>query len=307
MTDTSPTTDRNAPIAVVTGVNSGIGRATALHLASKGLRVVGTVRAVAKAAKLQAMAAEAGVAVELVELDVADDDSVARGFATIIDRVGTVDLLVNNAGVGPISVAEHCPTGVYLDAFNVNLCGAVRCTQAVLPGMRAGGRGCIVNVGSFTGKVPSAAQSPYVASKYALEGWTEGLAQEVAPFGIRVALLEAGVTRTAIQAKNSETPNASGAYDAHYRRMFAFYVTGLQQPGTDPYDVAAVVHEAYATSEPKLRWVCGWGAAESLEGRARMSDADWIALGAIDPDDDAAYYERFRQLFGLDITPPSPD
>ena len=76
--------------------------------------------------------------------------------------------------------------------------------------------------------------------------------------------------------------------------MFAFYVTGLQQPGTDPFDVAAVVHEAYATAEPQLRWVCGWGAAESIDGRARMSDADWIALGAIDADDDAAYYARFR-------------
>lgn len=300
-----PVPDPHAPVAVVTGVNSGIGRATALHLAGRGMRVVGTVRAVAKAAKLEALAAEAGVAVELVELDVGDDDSVARGFAAIGERVGAVDLLVNNAGVGPIAVAEHCPTSVYLDAFNVNLLGAVRCTQAVLPAMRARGHGCVVNVGSFTGRVPAAAQSPYVASKYALAGWTEGLAQEVASFGVRVALVEAGVTRTAIQAKNSEILNASGAYDAHYRRMFAFYLVGLRQPGTDPFDVAAVIHEAYATDEPKLRWVCGWGAAESIDGRARMSDADWVGLGAVDPDDDAAYYARFRDLFGLDIAPPA--
>jgi len=293
----------SSEVAVVTGVNSGIGRATAIHLASQRMTVFGTVRSVDKAAKLRTMAADAGVTVELVELDVADDESVARGFAQILERVEAVDLLVNNAGVGPIAVAEHCPTSLYLDTINVNLCGAVRGTQAVLPTMRARRRGCIVNIGSFTGKVPAAAQSPYVASKYALEGWTEGLAQELAPFGIRVALLEPGVTRTAIQAKNSEIRNDSGAYDTHYRRMFAFYLAGLAH-GTDPFEVAAVVHEAYTTPNPTLRYVCSWGAAESIQGRARMSDADWVALGAID--DDAEYYARFEELLGLDIAPPPP-
>jgi NAD(P)-dependent dehydrogenase (short-subunit alcohol dehydrogenase family) len=291
----------SANVAVVTGANSGIGRATAIHLATKGLTVYGTVRSVGKADKLRAMAADAGVQVELVELDVADDESVAHGFAQILARVETVDLLVNNAGVGPIAVAEHCPTSLYLDTVNVNLCGPVRCTQAVLPGMRARRRGCIVNIGSFTGKVATMAQSPYAAAKFALEGWTDGLAQEVAPFGIRVALLEPGVTRTAIQAKNSEILNESGAYDAQYRRMFRFYVAGLSQPGTDPFGVAEVVHEAFTTTTPRLRYVCSWGAAESIEGRARMSDADWVGLGAIADDDE--YYERFQELFGLDIGP----
>lgn len=288
-------------VAVVTGVNSGIGRATAIHLASKGLTVYGTVRAVGKADKLRAMAADANVSVELVELDVADDESVARGFAEILDRVDAVDLLVNNAGVGPIAVAEHCPTSLYLDTVNINLCGPVRCTQAVLPRMRARRQGCIVNIGSFTGKVATMAQSPYAASKFALEGWSDGLAQEVAPFNIRVALLEPGVTRTAIQAKNSDIMNDSGAYDAHYRRMFRFYLAGLAT-GTDPFDVAEVVHQAFTTTTPRLRYVCSWGAAESIEGRAKMSDADWVGLGAID--DDAVYYARFQELFGLDIAPP---
>lgn len=303
MSDGDETTDRRE-VAVVTGANSGIGRATALHLAAEGMRVIGTVRSAAKADKLRAMAAERGVDVELVELDVADDDSVASGFAAIGERAGAVDLLVNNAGVGPIGVAEHTPTSVYLDTFNVNVGGSVRCTQAVLPGMRARGRGCIVSVGSFTDQVPAAGQSPYAASKAALAAWSDGLAQEVAPFGIRVALLEAGVTRTAMQAKNSDTPNASGAYDAHYRRMFAFYVHGLRQPGTDPFDVARVVQEAYTTATPRLRWVCGWGAAESIAGMARMSDADWVGLGAVDAADDDAYYARFAELFGLPIAPP---
>lgn len=296
----TPVPGMRQAVAVVTGVNSGIGRATAIHLATQGMHVVGTVRALAKAEKLHVMAAAAGVSVDLVEMDVADDASVADAFDRILRRVDAVDLLVNNAGVGPIAVAEHCPPRVYLETLNVNLCGAVRCTQAVLPGMRARRDGCIVTIGSFTGKVAAAAQSPYVASKFALEGWCDGLAQEVAPFGVRVKLLEPGVTRTAIQAKNSDTPNASGAYDAHYRRMFRFYVAGLAT-GPDPADVAAVVHQAYTDREPQLRYACSWGAAACIEAREKMTDADWIGLGAIE--DDAAYYVRFQELFGLDIAP----
>ena len=287
-------------VAVVTGANSGIGRATAIHLAQQGLRVFGTVRSTAKAGKLNDMSAERGVSVELIELDVADDDSVLRGFDEILGRTEHVDLLVNNAGIGNISVVEHCPTSTYLDVLNVNLCGAVRCTQAVLPGMRARRSGCIVNVSSITGKVSGLAQSPYASSKFALEGMSDGLAQEVAPFGIRVAIIEPGITKSAILAKNSETNNESGAYDAHYHRMFRFYQAGAAQ-GTDPFDVAAVIHHAFTTDEPQLRYITSWGGRESIDTRASMSDADWVELGAIEDDD--AYYERFLELFGLDIRP----
>ena len=119
------------PVSVVTGANSGIGRATAIHLAQQGHRVAGTVRSIAKAEKLQAMASDAGVDIELFELDVADDDSVREGFAEILASTGRVDHLVNNAGVGGNAVAEECPPELYLSVMNVNLCGAVRCLQAV--------------------------------------------------------------------------------------------------------------------------------------------------------------------------------
>ncbi len=125
-------------ISVVTGANSGIGRATAIHLAQQGHTVYGTVRSLDRAAKLQAMATDGGVDINLVELDVADDESVRSGFAHILEQTdGCVDVLVNNAGVAGNAVAEECPPSRYLDLMNVNLCGAVRCIQQVLPGMRA--------------------------------------------------------------------------------------------------------------------------------------------------------------------------
>lgn len=286
-------------ISVVTGANSGIGRATAIHLAAQGHTVYGTVRSIDKAAKLLAMAETAGVEVQLVELDVADDRSVRDGFAQILDATGgVVDVLVNNAGVGGNATAEECSPAMHLEVMNINLCGGVRCAQAVLPGMRERGRGAVVNVTSVVGRIAALAQSPYVTSKWAFEGWSEELAQEVAPFGIRVAIIEPGVTKSAIFAKNIDTPNVTGAYDAAYRRMFQMYAAGIGH-ATDPFEVAAVIHHAVTTDSPVLRYAVSWGARELIGGRAAMTDEQWVAMGAAATDDE--YYDAFQSAFGLDL------
>ncbi|CAN5700142.1 oxidoreductase [soil metagenome] len=286
-------------ISVVTGANSGIGRATAIHLAAQGHDVFGTVRSLDKAAKLRAMSADAGVEINLVELDVADDESVRTGFEQIFAATcGVVDVLVNNAGVVVNAVAEECPTSLYLYVMNVNLCGAVRCLQQVLPGMRERHRGAIVNITSIAGRIAAIAQSPYVTSKWAFEGLSEGLAQELAPFGIRVAIIEPGVTKSAIFAKNIDVPHQSGAYDAAYRRLFQFYAAGLAH-ATDPFEVGKLIHHAVTTDAPQLRYAVSWGGNELVDGRTAMSDEDWVALGAWDSDD--AYYDDFQSKFGLEL------
>jgi NAD(P)-dependent dehydrogenase (short-subunit alcohol dehydrogenase family) len=293
------TRSAGAPVSVVTGANSGIGRATSIRLSLAGHRVFGTVRSVARADKLRAMADAAGATVELVELDIAADESVRRGFAEIFELAGRVDHLVNNAGVGGNAVVEECPAQLYLDVMNVDLCGAIRCAQAVLPQMRERRSGTIVNVTSIAGRIAAIAQSPYVASKWALEGVSEGLAQEVAPFGIRVAVIEPGVTKSAIFAKNVDAPNSTGAYDAPYRRMFQFYAAGMAQ-ATDPAEVADVILHAIDTDEPRLRYTVSWGGRELVEGRRRLSDEAWVALGAIE--DDREYAAAFEDAFGLDVS-----
>ncbi len=286
-------------ISVVTGANSGIGRATAIHLAAQGHTVYGTVRSVTKATKLQAMSEAAGVAVRLVELDVADDESARAGMEQILAETdGVVDVLVNNAGVGGNATAEECSPALHLEVMNVNLCGAVRCAQAVLPGMRARGRGAIVNISSVVGRIAALAQSPYVTSKWALEGYSEELAQEVAPFGVRVTIVEPGVTKSAIFAKNIDMPNLTGAYDPQYRRMFQMYAAGLAH-ATDPFEVAAIVHHAVTTDTPKLRYAVSWGAQELIDGRAAITDEQWIELGNVTTDDE--YYDGFQRKFGLDL------
>ena len=296
-------TDANMPqVSVVTGANSGIGRATAIHLAERGHRVIGTVRSIDKATKLNAMAAERGVSVELAELDVAIDESVAAGFAEILERTGGVDHLVNNAGIGGNGVVEEASSELYHDVYNVNVVGAARCVKAVLPQMRERGSGTIVNIASVAGRIGAVAQAPYVASKWALEGLSEELALEVAPFGVRVAIIEPGVTKAAILAKNTDIPNVTGAYDGHYRQMLQMYAAGYLN-ATDPFEVGEVVHEAIVTDEPRLRYHVSWGGDELAPMHDRIDPADWVALGEL-VDDDAAYAQRFEGIFGLDIRTP---
>jgi NAD(P)-dependent dehydrogenase (short-subunit alcohol dehydrogenase family) len=281
-------------VSVVTGANSGIGRATAIYLAQQGHEVYGTVRSLDKAGKLNQMAADAGVEVQLAVLDVGDDESVRNGMADVLSRAGHVDNLINNAGIGGNSVLEECPVSLYADVMNINLYGSVRCIQAVLPQMRERKSGCIVNISSVVGKIAAIAQQPYFSSKWAVEGMSEGLAQEVAPFGIRVAIVEPGITKSAIFAKNIDAPNQTGAYDAPYRRMFQMYAAGLAE-ATDPTEVGAVIHHAIHTDEPKLRYPVSWGSQEMIDGRTAMTDQQWVAMGALA--DDADYYQSFEHHF----------
>ncbi len=286
-------------VAVVTGANSGIVRAIAIHLAEQGMTVYGTVRSVDKATKLLGMAADAGVEVKLVELDVADDESVANGLGRVLDEAGRVDVLVNNAGVGGNGVVEEVTIESYEQVMNVNLLGAVRCLKAVLPGMRARRHGTIVNITSVTGRFAALAQAPYVASKWAFEGLSEELAQEVAAFAIRDAIVEPGITKSAIFAKNMDSTAPGSDYEPHLRRMFQFYAAGHAH-ATDPFEVARVVHHAITTDEPVLRYAVSWGGPEILSRRPQITDEQWIALGTITDDD--AYYRAFGEMFDLDIT-----
>ena len=290
------------PTAVVTGANSGIGRATTLAFAQAGYHVFGTVRGLEKADKLLAKATSLSLAdrITLVEMDVADSASVTKGFAQIYAATDQVDVLVNNAGVGGNAVTEECPIDIYTEVFNINHNGSVRCIQAVLPQMRKRGSGAIVNVSSVVGRITAIAQSPYYVSKWAVEGMSEGLAHEVAPFGIRVAIVEPGITRSSIFSKNIDAPNQSGAYDAHYRRLFAFYAAGITN-ATPAEEAAATILEAATTSSPRLRWHCSWGAGELLAARAAMTDEEWVSFGS--HLDDEAYYDEFVARFNLDIRP----
>ena len=283
---------------LITGANSGIGRSTAVRLAAEGYRVYGAMRDTDKAEKLLAMAASAGAEVEPITLDVQSDDSVGAAVQAITAAAGGVDLLINNAGVGFNATTEDIDIDAAKVVFDTNYWGAIRCIQAVLPGMRERGSGHILNVSSVAGRIAALAQTVYSSSKWALECMSENLAQEVAPFGIRVTVMEPGVARTAILPKNVGAPEKTAYADA-YRRMLQFYRKGIEANVSADHVAEALFH-AIQDDTPRFRYTCAWGGVELTEGRLRLSDEEWIRLGAAETDED--YYKAFDSAFGLDLS-----
>ncbi|MDJ0786572.1 MAG: SDR family oxidoreductase [Myxococcota bacterium] len=281
---------------LITGANSGIGRAAALRLASAGHRVHAAMRSLAKGEKLAKLAAEAGVDVHPVELDVGSEGSVQSA----VEQVGRVDVLINNAGVGFNATTEDVDIEAAKAVFDTNYWGVIRCVQAVMPQMRERGEGHIVNVSSIAGRIAAIGQPIYSSSKWALECLSENLAQEAAYHGIRVSVIEPGVARTAILPKNVGHPEPT-AYEPHYRRMLQFYAKGIQV-GIPAEDVAETILHSIEDPDPRFRYTCAWGGEELPAGRERMSDAEWVALGAIE--DDQEYYAEFERLFGLSLALP---
>ena len=220
--------------------------------------------------KLLAMAEQAGVEVHLAELDVAEDDSVREGFARILAETGgRVDTLVNNAGIGGNAVAEEATPELYLDVMNVNLCGAVRCLQAVLPGMRERrqrrDRQHHVDRRADGGHRPVAVRGVEVRLRGAQRGPRPGAGAVRHPRRDH----RARASRSRRSSPRASTPRTPPAPTTRpYRRMFQFYATGIAN-ATDPFEVAEVIHHAITTDTPQLRYAMSWGGTRARRGPRR--------------------------------------
>jgi NADP-dependent 3-hydroxy acid dehydrogenase YdfG len=287
----------NNPVTVITGANSGIGRATALHLAGQGHQVFATMRSLDKGSKLFDLADASGVEVTAVVLDVTNDAEVETGFDEILAAAGRIDVLINNAGIGQNAAIEDVTMHDGKELFDINVWGVVRCTQAVLPSMRAQRSGHIVQISSIAGRIGIPGQPMYCASKWAVEGMTENMAHDLASHGVRVSIVEPGVTRTAILGKNTDTPPDT-AYTAVYSRMFDMYATGIAA-NVRAEAVAETVGQALDAEPGQLRWSAAWGAEEMSGGRS-FTDAELTELGAL-VDDGPAWRQRFSELFGVEL------
>ena len=288
-----------ARIAVVTGTSSGIGLATSLELARKGHRVFAGMRNPAKAGPLREAAIKESLPVEVVELDVTSQDSVARVFATARAQ-GPVDVLVNNAGVAGATPLEFVPDAEHRQIFETNYFGAIRCIHAVLPEMRERRAGAIVNITSMAGLIATPNQIPYSASKFALESAGEALAVEVRRFGIRVMNVEPGVIMTSIfeNATAATRYDKNSPYKQIMRRNGKVFAAGFRA-AAQPQLVAETVLAAITSPDYKLRWPVGNDALGFVAGRPRLSDEDFVALG--DDMDDAEYNARYRRYFGIEL------
>ena len=243
---------------LVTGASGGLGKATSIHLARRGYHVAATSRDLARLDGLMAEARSLSLPVSGYQLDINDPGDVARVVPTILDQVGELDGLVNNAGYGLWGCLEDLAIDEVRAQFETSLYAVLQMSQAVLPHMRARGTGTIINVGSVVGRIVIPRGGAYVASKFALEGLTKAMRMEVAQFGVRVVLVEPGLFRTnfspnKVFGERSRDP-ASPYYD--YTQRVKSSASGRRQ-GNDPERFGKTIEKILASKHPKPRYQVG--------------------------------------------------
>ena len=257
-----------------------------------GFRVVASMRNLGKAGPLREAAQGERLSLEVAPLDVTD----AASIEALLSRIEVPDVLVNNAGIGGAAPLEVLSEADHRAIFDTNYFGAVAMMRAVIPGMRERGSGHIVNISSGAGRYPTPNQAAYAASKHALECVSESVANELAPFGVHVSIIEPGIVKTAIFDSSSGYWDKQSPYKNMIRRHTKLCQAGLADPGL-PEDVARLIVEVAQSERPPLRVIAGEDARQLIEGRQKMSDEDWVALGGELSDDE--YARRFEAFFGI--------
>jgi NAD(P)-dependent dehydrogenase (short-subunit alcohol dehydrogenase family) len=249
---------------LVTGASTGLGLATALELAAAGFRVFASVRLEDSRPLVEQAAVQRGVKVETLRLDLTDPSGIEAAVAEVLEAAGGLYALVNNGGVGLRGCLEDCSEQEIRHLFETNVLGTIAVTRAVLPVMRAAGRGRIVTVSSVAGRVCGWGVTLYCATKWAQEGFGEGMAQELAPFGIQSVLVEPGIIKTERWEEHRGTAAAAKDQTSPYHDLFwaseAIADKIVERSPTRPEDVARTISEALTAETPKLRYVVGRGA-----------------------------------------------
>lgn len=249
-----------AKTVLITGGTDGLGKAAAVMLAGRGWRVFAAGRSAEKRAQMDVLARERRLPIESVEMDVCSGASVEAAVRTVLERAGALDTLINNAGVGYVAAVEDLRLEDLRAQFETNFFGVVRVTQAVLPHMRRRRRGRILMISSVAGLIVPPTYGAYSGSKFALEGLSNALRLEAAPFGVQVVLIEPGYIITGFQqtAADLAQPYAekfkSGAYAKIYEGAWAASKRGRDVSKATPEDFARVVVRAMESPRPRARY-----------------------------------------------------
>lgn len=261
---------------LITGASSGMGREAAILLAREGHRVYAGAR------RLDRMQDLAEHGITAVEMDVTSSDHNQRAVNRMMDDGGRIDVLINNAGFGLYGPVEDVPLDDARYQLEVNLFGLAQLTRLVLPHMRAQGSGRIINTSSMGGRIFTPFGAWYHATKHALEGWSDCLRLETAPFNIQVVLIEPGLIRTEfgqVLGGGLQKYYEGSAYKAQLDRFFAM----MSDPkaanrGTDAEVLARVFLEAATTAKPRRRYVKGATARPLLFIRKWFGDGIYEAV-----------------------------
>ena len=263
-------------VAVVTGASSGIGFETTLALARDGYHTYATMRDITKSDKIKELGEKNGLKISVLELDVDNDNSVKVAIKKILDEKQRIDVLVNNAGWGLWGCVEDVSVDEFKTQFETNFFSVIRLIQEVGPTMRKQGSGKIINISSVAGRIGFPASPAYISSKFALEGLSESLRLEMAPFGVDVIIIEPGVIKTNFLnpvrlAKKSESGTA-------YRDITTKVVSGVKmmaEMGTPPKEVADAVVKSIKDNNPLPRYIVGNDASMFLEAKKNKTDIEF--------------------------------
>jgi len=255
-------------IVLITGATTGIGKETAIYLSKKDYTVYGAGRRENKLKELETSG------IKTIKMDVTDDSQMAQGIEKIIDKEGRIDVLVNNAGFGSYGAVEDVSIADARYQLEVNVFGAARLIQLVLPYMRNQHYGKIVNISSIGGKLATPFGGWYHASKFALEGLSDSLRNEVRQFGVDVVLIEPGGVESewAEIANDNLIKNSSGTV---YREMAEKFVKGLRQTthkNAKAIVIAKLIEKAITAHKPKARYSGGYMAKPALFAKKILSD-----------------------------------
>ena len=263
-------------VAIVTGSSSGIGFETSLALAREGYFTYATMRDTTKSDKIKEIAQKENLKINVLELDVDDEKSVKSAIAQILDQKQRIDVLVNNAGWGLWGCVEDVSVDEFKEQFETNFFSIIRLIQEVAPTMRKQGSGTIVNVSSVVGRIGFPASPAYISSKFALEGLSESMRFEFAPFGVDVIIIEPGVIKTNFM-KNMKMAKKS-ELDTVYKDITTKVVSGVKmmaEMGTPPKEVANTIVKAIKDKKPLPRYIVGNDASMFLEAKKSKTDIEF--------------------------------
>jgi len=264
-------------VVLITGSSSGIGFEASLTLARNGFFTYASMRNPMKGRKLEEIADNEDLPLEVIQLDVTSDSSVKAAIGMVVNEKGRIDALLNNAGYLLLGCFEDISEKELRDQFETNFFGIVRVTREVIPIMRKQNYGIIINIGSVTGKVGLPVSSGYASTEFALEGLSESIRYELEPFGIQVSLVEPGIVRSnflksTVMAERAK--NSTSAYHKVTRRLVE-NLEKMADLGTSPEEVAKVILRAVTSEKLSPRYIVGNDAAMIIENRKSMRDMEF--------------------------------
>ena len=267
---------------LITGCSSGIGLATAVHLAKQGNKVYATMRDLNSKDKLMDEAAKNKADVQVLQLDVTEDTSVHAAVDQIVKKEGKVDILINNAGYGLMGPAETVKIEQAKAEFEVNFFGLLRVTQAVLPHMRKQKSGCVINISSIAGLRAMPASDLYNASKFAVEGLTEAMAPLMKLMGVNMCLVEPGPVSTDFNSRSlkwgskqiSDYEILKEKIKSKRRKMF--------EEAQQPIKIADLISDIINSEEPHLRYQTSEWVKEMASAKYRDLDGDKLVQEQVD-------------------------